>query len=68
MLLGCLLETLLEVSCVIRLFIRDIVGGSHVLLGCLLETLLEVSCVIRIGKRRTMIIFAKIYRFKYFFL
>ena len=27
MLLGCLLETLLEVSCVIRLFIRDIVGG-----------------------------------------
>ena len=27
MLLGCLLETLLEVSCVIRLFTRDIVGG-----------------------------------------
>ena len=27
MLLGCLLGTLLEVSCVIRLFIRDIVGG-----------------------------------------
>ena len=27
MLLCCLLETLLEVSCVIRLFIRDIVEG-----------------------------------------
>ena len=27
MLLACLLETLLEVSCVIKLFIRDIVGG-----------------------------------------
>ena len=27
MLLCCLLETLLEISCVIRLFIRDIVGG-----------------------------------------
>jgi hypothetical protein len=30
-LLGCLLETLLEVSCVIRLFIRDIVGVSCVI-------------------------------------
>ena len=45
MLLGCLLETLLEVSCVIRLFIRHC-WRSHVLLVCLLGTLLEVSCVI----------------------